>query len=324
MATSTGLGSSLPVMQAAIGRVADARLVQSVAAAGGLATLGASYLSLDALEEQLDVITSDAREPFVVNLILAFDQRARLRVALDHRAPWISFSWGLDDDLVREAHASGSSVLVQVADETQALAALAAGADGLIVQGVEAGGHVQGTAPLVDLLPAVRDLTERPLVAAGGISSTGAARRAVDLGADVVSLGTRFAACAESLAHPRYRAALISASSDDTVLTDLFDIGWAAPHRVLRTPTVRRWQEAGEPTSGHRPAEGSSRVSGSRGALPLYSMHPAVEGLAGEVETLPFYAGMDVGSITSVETAAEVVHDIRSVFDHSAPRTPDR
>jgi len=308
------LGATIPVMQAAIGRVADAGLVLAVGAAGGVGTLGASYMPLDLLDRQLQLISDGAREPFVVNLILAFDQRERLAVTLQHHVPWIGYSWGLDRALVERAHDAGSSVLVQVADREQAADALGAGADALIVQGVEAGGHVQGTEPLGDLLPVVRGLTDLPIVAAGGISSVAAARRAIALGADLVSLGTRFAACTESLAHPRYRAALLAASSDDTVLTDLFDVGWAAPHRVLRTPVVTRWEAAGEPAPGGRPDEGTSTVSGPMGALPLYSMHPAVIGIEGDVETLPFYAGTDVGAVSTPESAGDVVEALAAAF----------
>jgi NAD(P)H-dependent flavin oxidoreductase YrpB (nitropropane dioxygenase family) len=262
------------------------------------------------IAEQLTMIRTRTSAPFVVNLILAFDQRERLPVALDHEVPWISFSWGMAEDLVRRSKDAGSSVLIQVADTREAHAALDAGADALIVQGVEAGGHVQGTQALRQLLPEVRDMTDRPLVAAGGVSSRRAARAAQELGADIVSAGTRFAACRESLAHPRYRAALLAATGSDTVLTDLFDIGWAAPHRILRSDVFRAWECAGRPRPGSRPGEHSSVVTGARGPLPLYSMHPATEGLVGDVDTLPFYAGSDVGSITREETADDVVRDL--------------
>lgn len=308
--TTRDLGSSLPVMQAAIGRVGDSRLVLGVGAAGGVGTVGASYMPLDLLHEQLSVIEAGSVEPFVVNLILAFDQRARLRAALEHAVPWVSFSWGLDPALVEQVHAAGASVLVQVTSEDEAAAALSAGADSLIVQGVEAGGHVQATDSLTVALPAIRQMTDRVLVAAGGICGRRAAVAARNLGADVVSLGTRFAACSDSLAHARYREALLAASGEDTVLTGLFNIGWAAPHRVLRTRIVEQWEDAGRPSPGSRPGEGTARVTGPGGALPLYSMHPAVHTLTGNVETLPFYAGMDVGSITASESAFDVVVDI--------------
>jgi nitronate monooxygenase len=305
----SALGSRWPVMQASIGRVGDARLALAVSEAGGAGSLGASYMPLEMLSDQVAALNRGTSEPFVVNLILAFDQRERLEVVLAHGAPWVSFSWGLDPVLIERAHAGGSRVLVQVASVAEAVQAAAAGADALIVQGVEAGGHVQSVVPLLELLPAVRGQLSLPLVAAGGICSIRAARAAWAAGADVVSMGTRFAAASESLAHPRYQQRLVEATSDDTVLTELFDIGWAAPHRVVRTAVFDDWVTAGSPPPGQRPGEGELVATGRAGDLPRYAMHPAVIGLDGDVDALPMYAGTDVGAITAVQPAADIVAD---------------
>jgi NAD(P)H-dependent flavin oxidoreductase YrpB (nitropropane dioxygenase family) len=95
---------------------------------------------------------------------------------------------------------------------------------------------VRGHVPLAELLPAVREALDVPVVAAGGIGSADAVRRAIDLGADAVRVGTRFVATLESYAHPQYVDALVAASADDSVLTEAFEVGWPnAPHRVLRS-----------------------------------------------------------------------------------------
>ena len=177
----------------------------------------------------------------------------------------------------------------------------------LIVQGVEAGGHVQSTRALLSLLPEVRASVSVPIVAAGGIAEPEVARAAVAAGADVISMGTRFAASEESLAHPRYQKRLIEATSSDTVLTDLFDIGWTAPHRVLRNEVFDsgKLPAARRPDTG--PGEGEPVVTGAAGVIVRYSMHPALVGMDGDIDAMPLYAGLGVGSIASIEPAGEIV-----------------
>jgi NAD(P)H-dependent flavin oxidoreductase YrpB (nitropropane dioxygenase family) len=201
-------------------------------------------------------------------------------------------------------------VLSQVASVDEARRAVEAGADALIVQGVEAGGHVQSTTPLLVLLPAVRRAVDVPLVAAGGIADAASARAAIGAGADVVSLGTAFAASTESLAHHRYRERLVAATAADTELTDLYDIGWAAPHRVLRTRVLEAWEAAGRPPSGGRPGEGEIVARAATGPIVRYSMVPAVGGTTGDIDAMALYAGCGVGSIVAVEDARAIVERI--------------
>jgi NAD(P)H-dependent flavin oxidoreductase YrpB (nitropropane dioxygenase family) len=243
----------------------------------------------------------------VVNLILAFDQVERLEAAVEEHAPWISFSWGIDATLIARAHAGGTRVLVQVASVEEARCAAEARADALIVQGSEAGGHVQSRRPLLPLLQEVRAAMSLPIVAAGGIGNPEAARAAVAAGADAISMGTRFAASSESLAHPRYRERLIASNGADTVLTDLFDVGWAAPHRVLRNKVYDAWEAAGSPPSGQRPGEGEPVVEGPSGTVVRYAVSPAVIGMTGDIDAMAMYAGLGVGAVRSVEPAAEIV-----------------
>ena len=142
-------------MQAPLGRGAGARLATEVSRAGGLGTLGASWTAPAILREQIRSIARATDRPFCVNLVLDFEQDERLEVAVEERAPWVSFSFGLRRELVARAHAGGARTLVQVASADAARAAAEAGADALIVQGVEAGGHVQSVVGLLPLLSEV-------------------------------------------------------------------------------------------------------------------------------------------------------------------------
>ena len=157
-------------MQAPVGSAATARLACEVSRAGGLGALGASWTEPGVLRERIRSIGRVTDRPFCVNLVLDFDQEERLEVALEERAPIVSFSFRLRPHLVARAHAAGATVLVQVASADTARAAAEAGADALVVQGVEAGGHVQGVVGLLPLLAEVRRAVSLPLLAAGVIT----------------------------------------------------------------------------------------------------------------------------------------------------------
>ena len=249
-------------MQAPIGGAATPLLASEVCRAGGLGSLGASWTPPDVLRDQIRTIAQTDR-PFVVNLVLDFDQQERLEVALAERVPIISFSFGLRPEFVARAHQGGARVLVQVGSAGAARAAADAGADVLTVQGVEAGGHVQSVVGLLPLLAEVRSSVSLPLLAAGGIGDPASARAAVAAGAIGVVMGTRFVASDESAAHPDYKERLVRARASDTVLTELFDVGWpSAPHRVLRNSTYRAWEDAGCPAAGGRPGEDDEVATG--------------------------------------------------------------
>jgi nitronate monooxygenase len=302
------LGCPTPLMQAPIGRAGGVELALAVSGAGGLGTLGASYTLLDDLRSQVRRLRRSTRAPFCVNLILHFEQEDRVDVAVDEGAPWISFSFGMNPGLVDRAKAGGTRVLVQVTSAADASAAAAAGADGLVVQGIEAGGHLQGAIGLLPLLVEVRDTVRVPLVAAGGIADARTARAAITAGADAIAMGTRFVATTESLAHPLYKQRLIDATSADTVLTNLFDVGWTKPHRVLRNHVYTTWKAAGCPPSGQRPGEDEPVATAPFGPVPRYAVNPPVVDMQGDIGGMAMYAGQGVGAITSIEPAATIVH----------------
>lgn len=303
----TLLGTRVPLMQAPLGRGSGDALATAVSAAGGLGTLGASWTDPDALREQIRAIARATDAQFCVNLVLDFDQEERLEVALQERAPWISFSWGVRPDLIARAHAGGARVMVQVAAADGAREAARAGADALIVQGVEAGGHVESVVGLLPLLVEVGNAVSVPLVAAGGIADPAVARAALAAGAQAIAMGTRFVASTECEAHPSYKSALVRAKGDETVLTDLFDIGWPAPHRVLRNSTFDRWDAAGRPPSGSRPGEGDQVARSAGHPVPRYAVNLPRVDVEGDIEAMAMYCGQGVGAIAAEEPAGEVV-----------------
>jgi nitronate monooxygenase len=297
------LGCDLPLMQAPLGRAAAAPLAIAVSQAGGLGTLGASWTEPEALREQIRSIRRATDRPFCVNLLLDFEQDERLEIAVEERVPWVSFSFGMRPEMIERAHARGTSTMVQVASADAARAAADAGADALIVQGVEAGGHVQSVVGLLPLLAEVSRAVSLPLLAAGAISDPALARAALAAGATAVVMGTRFVASHESDAHPRYKARLLESEAHDTVLTRLFNVGWNAPHRVLRNSTYERWEAAGRPEDGVRPSEDEEIAPG----IARYAVNSPVSAIKGDVEAMAMYAGQGVGAIDTVESAAAII-----------------
>lgn len=295
-------------MQAPIGGAGGVDLVAAICEAGGLGTVAGSWRSLDGLRSTVAAVRERTAEPFAVNLVLDFAQEARVALLAELRVPVITFSWGVRRDLVELARSAGSRVLVQVASREAAVAAVAAGADGVIAQGIEAGGHVQSTTGLLVLVRTLARELRVPLIAAGGIADAAGARAAHAAGAAAVACGTVFVATDEALAAPVWKAAIVAADADDTVLTGLFDVGWRdAPHRVLRNSTYRRWEEAGCPPVGARPGEGEvlARVDGAD--VVRYSDTPPLAGQDGDLEALCLYAGQSAALIDHVRPAAAVV-----------------
>lgn len=302
---------TVPLIQAPIGPASTPELVSAVSNTGALGTLGASWTDPATLRAQIRQIRATTDRPYCINLVLAFDQRERLEVAVEERVPFVSFSWGVDKGMIERAQQGGATVLVQVGNVSEAIDAEAAGVDIVVVQGVEAGGHVQSTSPLLRLVRDVRGTVSRPIVAAGGIGDPDAARRAVAAGADGVACGTAFLAAHEADVHPHYLDRLIHASPRDTVLTGLFDGGWPdAPHRVLRNATIARWEDAARPHPGTRPGEDDVVAHRNGHSIVRYSDAQPTRGTTGDVDAMAMYAGLSVGSVHRSEGAAEIAQRI--------------
>lgn len=305
------LGIEVPVIQAPMGPMTAPELVAAVSNAGGLGMLAASAgpeAGLGALIERTRALTD---RPFGANFILQRPRRSSIAIALEQGVRVISLFWADPDEYVDQIHDAGALVMHTVGDPAQARRSVAAGVDIIVAQGWEAGGHVWGGVASMVLLPAVVDaVAPVPVVAAGGIADGRGLVAALALGAQAAWLGTRFIATAESLAHPRYKQAVLDADVTATVhAADLFDIGWEdAPHRALRNSTVAAWEEAGAPAKGSRPGEGEvvARTASGRD-VPRYSAALPLAGMAGDVEAMGMYAGQSAGLVARITPAAAVV-----------------
>ncbi len=257
-------------------------------------------------------------KPFAVGLLLPLLREGVFEAVLEAQVPAIIFFWGDAGPFVPRCNAAGVKAIVLVGSVAEAIQAKNAGADALIAQGLEAGGHVRGKVTTFVLIPAVRDaIGDLPLIAVGGIADGRGLAAALALGADGAMFGTRFIATKELAAHPICKRRVTEAREDETVYTTLFDIGWPdAPHRVLPNQTIAAWERAGRPESGHRPGEGEVIGRSRRGHLEIplvrYGVHNPSGFVEGDVEGMALYAGQSVGLVNDLPTAAEVVRRIEA------------
>lgn len=321
------LGIAVPILSAGMGSVAGPDLVAAVSEAGGFGVLGVSGASPEGVQARIESSRELTSRPFGVNVIIdevgwaASEEdrelvRAEVLMAIDAKVAAVVLFWGDPAPYVDPAHENGVMILVQVGSVAEADAAAAAGVDAVIAQGVEAGGHVRGTTSIWKLLPAVAAaVSPLPVLASGGIGDGDGVARAIALGAQGVSLGTRFVASEESRAHPEYKRRIVESAAEDTVYTeDLYDISWpGAPSRTLRNRAFDEWDAAGRPSPGHRPGEGTvvgtmRLPSGETFELPRYggAGSPLV-GFEGHLDYLAMWAGESVEVVNDILPAATIV-----------------
>src|SRR5512135_1477884 len=216
----TLLGCRYPILQAGMGGVARSELVAAVIEAGGYGFLGMVRESPDLIAREIDSVRARTDGPFGVNLIPAATDpdllEAELSVCLKKKVHSLCFFWDVHADVIALAKAAGCRVLYQVGSVEDAVAAERAGADAIIAQGFEAGGHVRGAVSSLVLLPQVVRAVSIPVIASGGFASGESLVAALALGAQGIHCGTAFLATAESFAHPLHKQKVVSARATDT------------------------------------------------------------------------------------------------------------
>ena len=241
------LGIRHPVLLGGMASGTDSRLVAAVSRAGGLGTLGAATLPLEAIEAEVMAIRELTAAPFGVNLLLWMATPERVRAVLDQQPPVLSTAWGDPAPYIEQAHEAGCLVMHMAYDVPSAVAAARAGVDVVVAQGHEGGGHV-GLQSTFTLVPQVVDAVgDTPVVAAGGVGDGRGLAAALALGAEGVMLGTRFLATSESPIPDGWKRAIIDAAGHDTVYSEIGDLaneaGWPKPAatRAIRNRFLERW-----------------------------------------------------------------------------------
>jgi nitronate monooxygenase len=308
------LGIEHPIVQAPMGGPAVPQLAAAVSNAGALGMLALSWSDdAGAAVRELRGLTE---HPFGGNFGLQLDQRERLEAALAAGLRIVSLFWGDPSPYVQRVHDAGALLLHTVGSAEEAKRAVAVGADVVVAQGWEAGGHVWGQIGTLALIPAVVDaVAPTPVIAAGGIGDARGVAAVLALGAQAAWVGTRFLMAEEAPVHERYRRRLIEADETDALwFADLFDGGWpSAPHRALRNATIDDWEAAGRPAAGSRPGEGEEVATRPNGSgVPRYAASTPVEGMNGDIDAMSLWAGQSVALARRVEPAADIVAELVS------------
>jgi nitronate monooxygenase len=300
-------GLRYPIVQAPAG---GAELAAAISSAGGLGHIPLWGGTQETAGDNVRALRSQTKQSFAVNYVLSFEPRS-LAAALDAGAPVVQFSWGSPRaESVAAIRKAGAKFGVQVGTALGARAALDAGAAYLVAQGNEAGGHVQSSTPLAELLPLVlKEAGRVPVIVAGGITTGLRLRSALMAGASGAVMGTRFMATQESSAHPEYKNALVKAHAADAVMSVCYQDGWpGATHRTLRNGTLNRWEAAGCPPPGKRPGEGDAVATRPNGTNVLrYSIATPSRGLEGTVTDLAMYAGGGVGDVKDLPPVRDLL-----------------
>jgi Dioxygenases related to 2-nitropropane dioxygenase len=301
----------IPIVQAGMVWVFGWKLASAVANAGALGLIGAGSMKPDLLREHIRKTKGATTKSFGVNIpLIRGDHSELIDVVIEEEITIVFTSSGNPAGIIPKLKSNGITVAHVVASVKHAQKAVQAGADAVVAEGFEAGGH-NGVDEITTLalVPQVVDAVSVPVIAAGGIADGRQMLAAFALGAEGVQMGTRFAATIESSAHERYKQAVIEAGDGDTILT----LKKITPVRMAKTPFAVRAQE--EEASG-RSKEGLTELLGiGRERKGIFE---------GNWEEGEFEMGQSSGLVKEILSAAEVVRRTMEEFEEAKSRMTRR
>jgi NAD(P)H-dependent flavin oxidoreductase YrpB (nitropropane dioxygenase family) len=290
-----------PIALGGMGSIHSTDLVAAVSNAGGLGAMGCHYLGAEKIRTATAALRERTNKPFGLNFLLFDIDEDGLEAALALRPSVMAYAWPRPEQDVKSyidrAHAAGSKVTYMASGVPDAVKAAEAGADVIIAQGTEGGGHV-GWVTTLALVPMVVDaVAPIPVLAAGGIADGRGLVAALALGADGVLLGTRFLATDESPLHPNFKQAIVECDGHDTLLSEIPDLAagkvWpGAMSRSRRNRFIERWA-------------GREWLLRQRQAEALASVQAARK--SGDTDEAPLSMGQDAGLIHDIAPAGEIV-----------------
>jgi nitronate monooxygenase len=298
-------GLTAPVMSAPMLAHSGGRLAGAVSAGGGLGAFAGMHRQLgpEWIREQAALVRSITDGPFAIGFITAFLAPANplVAAAIEERPAAICFSFGDPAPWTGAVRAAGVKVICQVQDHATAETALAAGADVLVVQGTEAGGHTGAMSLLPLLAGVVARHPDVPVLAAGGISDGRTLAAALVAGADGAMLGTAFLATPEAVeVDERYKRLIVDSDGGDTVLTHAYDIVSGLPwpgfvsDRVRRNRFTDAWEGRDEELRARRDEVAAAQPTG--------------DGLDPDVDAVRY--GQSAAFVDAIRPAAEVIRDL--------------
>jgi len=291
------LGIEFPIFQGGMATHTSAELVAAVSNAGGLGIIGALGRNRDDLRDEIRRVRNLTSKPFGVNHVVCRIDDACVELTLAQRVPVISLSWGRAAELTARAHEAGLKVVHQVTTPEEAGGVAAEGADVVIAQGAEGGGHVGTSMSTMALVPQAVDLVKPvPVMAAGGIADGRGLAAAIMLGAQGVLMGTRFLATVECHGRGHSKDLLLNSLGSQTLASKFYDdilgILWpGSVVRAIKNPILEEW--------ARRPDEWAKEAEGLR---------PELQAAVNQGDFV--LAGESVGLVHEILPAAEVVKRI--------------
>lgn len=290
-------------------------MVAAVSNAGGFGAIGLHGVAAPQVREAAAEIRATTNKPYALNYLLFKVDEEAFQAGLDDKPAGIALAWpeGHQDvkPYVDRAHDAGCKVTLMAGGVAEAERGAEAGADVIVAQGTEGGGHVSWMASMV-LTPMVVDaVAPVPVLAAGGFVDGRGLAAALALGAGGILLGTRFLACTESQLHPNFKQAILDSDGHDSVLTEIPDIAQAtvwpgAMSRAKRNAFIERWM-------GREWALRQNQAAALAGVMQARK--------AGDVEEAPLSFGQDAGLIIEIIPAGEIIRQIATEAEEIVART---
>jgi enoyl-[acyl-carrier protein] reductase II len=287
------LGIKYPIIQGGMAGISESKLVSAVSNAGGLGTIGSGLMPGSWLEKEIEKTKELTKNPFAVNLFLQNPKIEELvKIVIAKQVPVVFTGGGNPLPLFPYFQASGIKVIPVVPSPRLAKKMEDNGADAVVVEGMEGGGHI-GKNTTFCLIPQAKEMLKKiPLIAAGGIYDGKTAQAAFFLGADGIQMGTRFLASKECPVSEAYKRKVVGAVSDD-IETVLEFTGH--PLRVIKN----QWSE-------------KMKKLAEKGAFPEEIMAEKIAGSLGgqDAENTPLLAGLSAAGISEIKSCQEIIEEI--------------
>ena len=288
------LNIKYPIIQGGMAGVSESKLVSAVSNAGGLGVIGSGFFPPTWLEEEIKKTKSLTDKPFGVNLLMQNPGAPELiKVIIREQIPVVFTGGGNPLPVFHYLQAAGIKVIPVVALARLAKKMEDNGADAVVVEGLESGGHI-GENTTFCLIPQAKALLEKiPLIAAGGIYNGKTAAAAFLLGADGIQMGTRFLASKECQVHENYKKAVISATDENIMVLARFT---GHPVRVIENELAKKIKELEEKNPFPEEVK-ADKFAGSKVA-------------AGNIEQAPLLCGLSAGGIREIKSCQEIIEEI--------------
>ena len=289
------LGIEYPVIQGGMAWVATAELVAAVSNGGGLGIIGAGHMPTDVLRQEIRKTKELTDKPFGVNLMLLTPHIAELiDVSLEEKVPVVTTGAGNPGSFIKSFKEIGTKVIPVVPSVALAQRMEKVGADAVIVEGMEAGGHIGELTTMV-LVPQIVDAVSVPVIAAGGIADGRGLAAALALGASGVQVGTRFICASECTVHDNYKQKVLAAKDRDTTVTAR---STGHPVRVLKNKLTREFDRMEKEGVGIEELE----------QLGVGKLRLAAKD--GDVDQGSVMAGQSAALVKSIEPAAVIIKEM--------------